>query len=257
LFAKIYKLGKSNKFCLMFFYIFADMLSFTEENYLKALLKVTLENREKEEAGTNELAAMLGVKPATVNDMLKKLKQKDLIDYEKYGKITLTKAGRKAGLEILRKHRLWETFLYEKLEFSWDEVHQVAEQLEHIQSQKLVDKLDKFLDYPEFDPHGDVIPNAQGELKYNYHVTLDRIEAGKSCKMVAVKDNSAPFLQYVIEVGLGINNFIDVVSINPYDDLIRIEVNGKISSVSKKFAENIFIICQDCIDNRPCKLHCK
>ncbi len=217
------------------------MLSFTEENYLKALLKLTMENRVREEAGTNELAGHLGLKPATVNDMLKKLKQKKLINYEKYGKITLTKSGKKAGIEILRKHRLWETFLYEKLEFSWDEVHQVAEQLEHIQSQKLVDKLDKFLDYPEFDPHGDPIPNAKGELKHMHKVTLAEIEAGKSCKMVAVKDNSAPFLHYVIEVGLGINNLIKVLSINPYDDILQIEVNGKVSSVSRKFAENIFV----------------
>jgi len=241
----------------MFFYIFAEMLSFTEENYLKALLKITLENRSREEAGTNELATLLGVKPATVNDMLKKLKSKKFIHYEKYGKITLTKTGRKAGLEILRKHRLWETFLYEKLDFSWDEVHQVAEQLEHIQSQKLVDKLDKFLNYPEFDPHGDVIPNAKGELKYQYRVTLSQIEAGKRCKMVAVKDNSAPFLQYVIEVGLGINNLMKIVSINPYDDLIQIEVKGKRSSVSKKFADNILVICQDCLDGKTCHLGCK
>jgi DtxR family Mn-dependent transcriptional regulator len=233
------------------------MLSFTEENYLKALLKLTMENKDREEAGTNELAANLGVKPATVNDMLKKLKEKKLISYEKYGKITLTKTGRKAGLDVLRKHRLWETFLYEKLEFSWDEVHQVAEQLEHIQSQKLVDKLDKFLGYPEIDPHGDVIPNAKGELKYRYRVTLSQIEPGKSCKMVAVKDNSAPFLQYVIEVGLGINNLMKVVSIHPYDDIIQIEVNGKISSVSRKFADNIFVFCDNCLHNKPCGLHCK
>ncbi len=233
------------------------MLSFTEENYLKTLLKLTMDERGKEEAGTNELALHLGVKPATVNDMLKKLKQKKLIQYEKYGKIALTKTGRKAGLEVLRKHRLWETFLYEKLEFSWDEVHQVAEQLEHIQSQKLVDKLDKFLDYPEFDPHGDEIPNAKGEFKYRHKVTLSQMEAGKSCKMVAVKDNSAPFLQYVIEVGLGINNHMKVLSIHPYDEIIQIEVNGKVSSVSKKFADNIFVICEDCMKNKPCKFHCK
>ena len=118
------------------------MLSFTEENYLKALLQITIENPEKGEAGTNELAAHLCVKPATVNDMLKKLKEKKLIDYQKYGKISLTLEGRKNAVDILRKHRLWETFLYEKLDFTWDEVHEVAEQLEHIKSVKLVEKLD-------------------------------------------------------------------------------------------------------------------
>lgn len=216
------------------------MLSFTEENYLKALFRLTAENMRKE-AGTNELAASLGLKPATVNDMLKKLREKKLIDYEKYGKIRLTTKGLKAGAEVLRKHRLWETFLYEKLEFSWDEVHEVAEQLEHIQSQKLIDRLDTFLNYPETDPHGDVIPNAKGEFKYVYSITLADVAAGKQCKMLAVRDNTASFLQYVIEVGLGINNNIKVISRNAYDDLLLIEVNKKQVNVSRKFAENIFV----------------
>mgnify|MGYP003576768006 FL=1 len=119
------------------------MLSYTEENYLKALLKLSFQNEERPEAGTNEMAAYLGVKPATATDMLKKLKEKNLVTYKKYGKILLTDIGRKNGIAILRKHRLWETFLYEKLDFSWDEVHEVAEQLEHIQSAKLVDKLEQ------------------------------------------------------------------------------------------------------------------
>jgi DtxR family Mn-dependent transcriptional regulator len=143
---------------------------------------------------------------------------------------------------VLRKHRLWETFLYEKLEFTWDEVHEVAEQLEHINSQKLVDKLDKFLGYPEFDPHGDAIPNAQGEIKIRSKKMLSQAEVGSTCLMVAVKDNSAPFLQYVVKVGLGINNQIKVLSKQPYDAILEIEVNGKISTVSQKFADNIFIL---------------
>ncbi len=217
------------------------MLSYTEENYLKAMLKLTIDS-ETGEAGTNELAAMLAVKPATVNDMLKKLKEKQLVDYKKYGKITLTDPGKKIAIEIIRKHRLWETFLYEKLEFSWDEVHEVAEQLEHIQSAKLVAKLDKFLDYPEFDPHGDPIPNQQGELKVQFKRTLASIEVGKKCTMVAVKDNSTTFLQYVDKVGLGINLPIRVLSKQVFDDLIEIEVNDIRSTVSQKFAENIYVV---------------
>ncbi len=169
------------------------MLSQTEENYLKALLKIAFSNVNTE-VGTNELATLLTVKPATVSDMLKKLKEKELVDYEKYGKITLTTEGRKNAIEVLRKHRLWETFLYEKFEFTWDEVHEVAEQLEHIQSAKLIDMLDKFLDYPEFDPHGDPIPNKKGEIKVHFKKTLSDVEVGNSCKMVAVKDNSSSFL---------------------------------------------------------------
>lgn len=217
------------------------MLTNTEENYLKGLLKITFESRTNE-AGTNELALLLAVKPATANDMLKKLKEKALVDYEKYGKIRLTKKGMQIATDIVRKHRLWETFLYQKLEFSWDEVHEVAEQLEHIQSEKLVDKLDKFLDFPEFDPHGDPIPNKKGEMKTQHKKSLSEINVGETCKMIAVKDYSSSFLQYVVKVGLGINNEIKVLSLQEYDKQLEIEVNGTKATVSQKFAENIFVI---------------
>jgi DtxR family Mn-dependent transcriptional regulator len=227
------------------------MLSFTEENYLKTLFKISCDSGI-EGVGTNELATALQVKPATANDMLKKLKEKELVDYEKYGKIRLTKAGKKKAIDVLRKHRLWETFLYEKLEFSWDEVHEVAEQLEHIQSEKLVDKLDKFLDYPDFDPHGDPIPNSKGDFKVQHNKILSDVPVGSSCKMVAVKDNSSSFLQYVVKVGLGINNEIIVLSKQDYDGITEIEVNGIRSSVSQKFTENIFVICNNCIVGKSC-----
>ncbi|MBK7762083.1 MAG: metal-dependent transcriptional regulator [Bacteroidetes bacterium] len=217
------------------------MLSNTEENYLKTLLKLIFED-EHETAGTNKIAELLMVKPATVSDMLKKLKAKELVEYEKYGKINLTETGRKKALEIVRKHRLWETFLYEKLEFTWDEVHEVAEQLEHIQSTKLIDKLDKYLNFPQFDPHGDPIPNPQGEFTVQETKKLSSIEVGRGCKMVAVKDNSSTFLQYVVKVGLGINQQIRIVSKQEFDDLIEIEVNGMKSMVSQKFAENIYVV---------------
>ncbi len=216
------------------------MVSSTEENYLKALLKLTFES-ETNEAGTNELAGLLALKPATVNDMLKKLKEKQLVDYRKYGKITLSPKGKKIAIEVLRKHRLWETFLYKKFKFTWDEVHEVAEQLEHIQSVKLVDKLDDFLGYPKFDPHGEPIPDSRGEMKQNFKNNLAEVKVGNSCKMVSVKDNSSSFLQYVDKVGLAINSQIRVISKQEYDALIVIEVNEKTSTVSQKFAENIFV----------------
>jgi len=219
------------------------MLSHTEENYLKNLFNLSEGERE---VGTNELAAYLGVKPASVNDMLKKLKEKKLVDYEKYGKISLTGDGRKRAIEVVRKHRLWETFLYSTFDFTWDEVHEVAEQLEHIQSSKLVDKLDEFLKYPAYDPHGDVIPNAKGELPAVHKKTLLEEEVGHHCVMVAVKDNSAPFLQYVSKVGLGINNKLKVISRQEYDGQMEIEVNKKVVSVSPRFAQNIVVVCDDC-----------
>ena len=217
------------------------MLSLAEENYLKALLQISLEAGHHNEAGTNQLAAHLGVKPATVNDMLKRLKEKKMIHYEKYGKISLTAEGKKRAAEVLRKHRLWETFLYEKLEFTWDEVHEVAEQLEHIQSSKLVDKLDKLLGYPAFDPHGDPIPNAKGEIKIAFKKILSEISPGKTCKVVAVKDNSASFLQYVTQLGIGIDLKVKVISKQSFDGSMEIEVNKKTTTVSQKFAENIFV----------------
>lgn len=228
------------------------MLTYTEENYLKALLKATFDNQSPE-VGTNELASSMAVKPATVNDMLKKLREKDLVDYQKYGKIQLTETGRKQAIEVLRKHRLWETFLYQIFDFSWDEVHEVAEQLEHIQSKKLIERLDKFLDYPEFDPHGDPIPNSDGEIKVHFKRTLSDVPVGSACKMVAVKDNTSTFLQYVVKVGLGLNNEIKIIAKQAYDELLEIEVDGQKSSVSQKFAENIFVTCTNCDISKGCK----
>lgn len=218
------------------------MLSQTEENYLKALFHLTIETEGKQEAGTNELATYLGVTPATVNDMLKKLKEKELVVYEKYGKITLASKGRLIAVEIVRKHRLWETFLYEKLNFSWDEVHEVAEQLEHIKSNKLVEQLEKFLNYPEIDPHGDPIPNAEGEIRYTQRRILSKIPVGSICKLVAVKDNSVSFLQYAMKIGLGLNCEIKILFRHEFDGSIEIEVNNYRSTVSQKFAENLFVV---------------
>jgi len=226
-------------------------LSQTEENYLKSLFKIS-QMYGNEEVGTNELALSLSVKPATANVMLKKLKEKELVEYEKYGKITLTESGKQCAKDIVRKHRLWETFLYEKLAFDWDEVHEVAEQLEHIHSPKLIERLDKFLNFPSFDPHGDPIPNNKGELKIQFKKLLADVPVGKSYKMAAVKDNSTLFLQYVVKVGLGINNEITVISKQAYDDLLVIEVNGLKSSVSHKFAENIYVVCLDCSNHERC-----
>ncbi|MCE3296470.1 MAG: iron-dependent repressor [Crocinitomicaceae bacterium] len=218
------------------------MLSITEENYIKHILGHLLENGFQGGVGTNELASSLEVKPSSVNVMLKRLREKELISYEKYGKIFLTEEGRKVGMEIIRKHRLWETFLYEKLDFTWDEVHEVAEQLEHIQSRKLVEKLDKFLGFPAFDPHGDPIPNSKGEIKIEPKLLLSEIETGKKCKMVAVNDNSAAFLKYVQELGLAINHEIMVISRLDFDDSLEISIQGKASRVSKKFAQNIYVV---------------
>lgn len=209
---------------------------------MKALFHLTSDIPEKTEAGTNELADMLDVTPATANNMLKKLKEKGWVSYEKYGKISLTDKGRVLAVEIIRKHRLWETFLYEKLNFTWDEVHEVAEQLEHIQSVKLVQQLEKFLDFPEIDPHGDPIPNEKGEIRFIKRKTLAEIEESKTCKLVAVKDNSSSFLQYVVKLGLGLSSKIKVLGRREFDGSMEIEVNKVRSSISKKVAQNLLVV---------------
>ena len=218
------------------------MLSQTEENYLKTLFGLSFSRIDKSEAGTNELAMELGVKPATANEMLKKLKEKKWVSYEKYGKISLTPKGKELAIQVVRKHRLWETFLHDKLEFTWDEVHDAAEQLEHVNSSKLIERLEKFLGYPKFDPHGDPIPNAKGEMVIEKRINLAEMNEGETRQMVAVKDNSIEFLQYVKKLGLKINSLIKVLEKEEYDDLIKIEVSNKQHTVSKKFAENILLI---------------
>lgn len=228
------------------------MLSFTEENYLKALVQIGFREGDIHETGTNELAAYLNVKPASVNDMLKKLREKELVSYEKYGKITLTVEGRKAGMAVIRKHRLWETFLVEKLNFSWDEVHEVAEQLEHIQSMKLVESLDSLLEYPRFDPHGDAIPDKNGEILIPFRKLLSDLEAGNTCKVAGVKDNSSEFLQYVDRIGASIGQRIEVLDIEPYDGLTLIRTSKGESRVSQKFTSNIFVVCENCQLGRDC-----
>ncbi|HZW77123.1 MAG TPA: metal-dependent transcriptional regulator [Flavobacteriaceae bacterium] len=218
------------------------MISQAEENYLKVLFHLTDEIADKTEAGTNELAEALDVTPATVNNMLKKLREKDLVSYEKYGKISLTPKGRKYAIQIVRKHRLWETFLYEKLNFAWDEVHEVAEQLEHIQSVKLIEQLERFLDYPKLDPHGDPIPNAKGEITFIKRKTLAEICIGESCKLVSVKDNSSSFLQYLMKLGMGLSSKIKVLDHQEFDGSMEIEVDGLRSSISRKVALNLFVV---------------
>lgn len=218
-----------------------NYLSKTEEDYIKALVRSTFLSN-KDEVGTNELATMLDLKPATVSDMLKKLKEKKLVDYERYGKITLSSRGKKIGMEIIRKHRLWETFLFEKLNFSWDEVHEVAEQLEHIKSEKLIDGIDQFLEYPKFDPHGDAIPSKDGEIAVPFSRLLSEIETDILCRIIAVKDNSSTFLQYADKIGIQIGQQIRVVIVEPFDQQLTIEFDGQIRTISEKFASNIFVL---------------
>ncbi len=219
---------------------FEFMITVAEENYLKAIYSLNL-NRNDKELGTNELAKHLGISPATVSSMLKKLKEKKLIHYEKYGAISLLEKGKKEACTVIRKHRLWETFLVEKMEFTWDEIHEVAEQLEHIKSKKLVDQLDKLLGYPEYDPHGDPIPKANGEIGDVHKTTLIQESVGKELMVVGVRNDSPAFLQYITQLGLVINSKVTIKSHHEFDGSLDVEIDGKSQMVSKKVAENVFV----------------
>ena len=228
------------------------MFSQAEENYLKALVQLIHFRDQGNEVGTNELALYLNVKPATANYMLKKLREKSLVSYVKYGKISLTVEGQKAGMDVVRKHRLWETFLVEKLDFAWDEVHEVAEQLEHIKSKKLVNSLDDFLQNPKFDPHGDAIPDREGRILIPYQRLLSEVSIGKSGKVVSVKDNSNSFLQYADKIGVRIGGMIEVAGRESYDGQTTLRVENKDHTVSDKFCMNIHVVCPTCKLGKDC-----
>jgi len=219
-------------------------LSFTEENYLKSIYSLQVQGIVPE-VSVNEIAERMNTRPATVTDMLRKLSDKKLIHYEKYKKTQLTKLGIKQALQIIRKHRLWEVFLYTKLNFSWDEVHEVAEELEHIRSAKLIEKLDEFLGYPMFDPHGDPIPNAAGEVKPASNITLAETKAGDMLQLVAVKDTSTAFLQHLERYGLRIGVLIEAKELLPFDRSMIVRINSsKAVTLSEKITMNLLVVPQ-------------
>lgn len=217
-------------------------LTYTEENYIKAVYSIQYRN-DSGEVSVNEIAERMQTRPATVTDMFKKLSEKELINYEKYKKVQLTDSGEKIALSILRKHRLWETFLCNKLNFAWDEVHEVAEQLEHIQSQKLIDKMDEFLGFPEYDPHGDPIPKHNGDLPASRSVPLTEMAENTSCKMVAVNDTSSAFLQQLKRLDLEIGTTLVITERMPYDGSLLVTNGlGKSFQLSEKISANILVV---------------
>ncbi|HEY1115931.1 MAG TPA: metal-dependent transcriptional regulator [Chitinophagaceae bacterium] len=214
--------------------------SLTEENYLKAIYHLGKMSGEK--VSVKSISNALNINPASVIDMLKRLTDKKLIHYDKSTGARLTDKGFKTAINIVRKHRLWEVFLQEKLGYNWDEVHDMAEQLEHIKSADLADRLDKYLGYPEYDPHGDPIPKANGQEPAHRRITLADAEPGKSYSVVGVKDTSPDFLQYVQRLQLGIGVKVKVVEKIGFDGSVVLQVSkGEKTTVSQKFSENIMV----------------
>ncbi len=215
-------------------------ISQTEENYLKAIFKLV--EKEKKPAGTNAISADLQTSAASVTDMLRRLSEKNLIAYEKYRGVTLTTTGAHIATALIRKHRLWEVFLVEKLQFSWADVHEFAEQLEHIQGEDLIDRLDNFLGFPQFDPHGDPIPSAQGDWQYREQILLADAEPGTAAVITGVNDHTPIFLQYLDKTGLAMGAEITLLERIEYDQTILIAVkNGPRMVLSEKVGNNLFV----------------
>lgn len=215
-------------------------LSLAEENYLKAIYH--LSDGGKLEVNTNAISEVMQTKAASVSDMLRRLSEKEMVVYEKYKGVNVSEAGKTAALKVIRKHRLWEVFLVEKLKFNWDEVHEVAEQLEHIKSPLLIKRLDEFLSFPRFDPHGDPIPDEHGKIIEKPQRTISETEIGENGIVMAVKDANALFLQHLDKLGIYLGAKVKVLEKNPFDESVEILLDQKQKVfLSEKVASNILI----------------
>lgn len=214
--------------------------SFTEENYLKIIH--SLSGRDGLEVSTNALAEGTSTRAASVTDMLRKLSEKGLIHYKKYQGVRLTEEGEKVALKVIRKHRLWEVFLVDKLGFGWDEVHDIAEELEHIPSDRLVEKLASYLGNPQFDPHGDPIPDAKGNMPEPDYVKLSELPAGSTAILMGVLEHAPSFLQHLDRSGLTLGCSIFIKEVNDYDKSVLAETSDKKSLfISHEVSKNILI----------------
>ncbi|MDB5127965.1 metal-dependent transcriptional regulator [Mucilaginibacter sp.] len=214
------------------------MHTLAEENYLKAIYKLSL---IAENVSTNQIAAELATKASSVTDMLRKLADKLLINYTRYQGVSLTQTGEKVAVNIIRRHRLWEYFLVEKLHFKWDEVHEMAEEMEHISSNELIDRLDEFMGFPTRDPHGDPIPDCNGNFKTNDLKAISAVDVNTCGIISGVRDHSSSFLQYLEKQGLTIGKKITIKEIITYDNTVVLQMNNKDLQISRDVANNLLI----------------
>lgn len=215
-------------------------LSHTEENYLKAIYKIS--ERDERGVGTNAVANALQTTAASVTDMLKRLADKELIHYEKYKGVSLSQEGARLAKSLIRRHRLWEVFLVEKLGYSWDAVHDIAEQLEHVDAPELIERLDKYLGQPKYDPHGDPIPNAEGIFTIRKQVLLNELQIGEKGIIVGVHEHSTAFLQHLEKLGLVLGVEVSILELFEFDKSIRLKRNeSDFLVVSVKVSQNIFV----------------
>ena len=215
------------------------MYSLAEENYLKAIYH--LEAKQQGHVSTNAIAEAMATKPSSATDMVQKLAEKKMVSYVKYKGTSLTSKGRKTAANVIRKHRLWEVFLVEKLDFHWDEVHDIAEQLEHIHSEELITRLDTYLGSPDFDPHGDPIPDKNGNVKPTEKKLLSELSKKQKGVCVGVKESNSDFLQYLDKKKITIGTKISVLGKEFFDGSMVIQVGRDQFFISKKIAENLYI----------------
>lgn len=213
--------------------------STSEENYIKAIFHL---QHSDGTVTTNELAAELNTRPASVTDMMKKLRTKKLVHYQAYHGFRLSNEGKKLALLIIRRHRLWEYFLAEKLKFSWDEVHSVAEDLEHVGSKKLIDKLDEFLGFPRFDPHGDPIPDSNGKIETSKQICLKELPLNKPAIVCHVSDQSNEMLEVLGHKNIGLGTRLEIKRKFDFDNSMEIKTGRQPAfTISDQLAENIYV----------------
>jgi DtxR family Mn-dependent transcriptional regulator len=215
------------------------MITLAEENYLKAILSISLNKDGK--VSTNAIANEIGTSAASVSDMLKKLQEKKFIKYEKYKGVELSESGQNKAINILRKHRLWETFLVNKLGFNWSEVHDVAEQLEHIQSAELIDRLDIFLEHPKFDPHGEPIPTKEGEIASTNTTPLNELQVNTKGKIMGVSLDEKDFLDYLTKLNITIGTEITLLEKISFDKSLSIKIANTKQQISNDVAKHLLI----------------
>tara|TARA_X000000368_G_scaffold354520_1_gene296045 strand:- start:1107 stop:1763 length:657 start_codon:yes stop_codon:yes gene_type:complete len=215
------------------------MITLAEENYLKAIWIISLNTNKR--ASTNAIADEISTSAASVSDMLKKLQDKELINYERYKGVKLSKKGNSLATSIIRKHRLWETFLVKKLAFSWGEVHDVAEQLEHVKSDELVNRLDSFLGFPKFDPHGEPIPTKKGKITARNTIPLNELQPGTKGKVMGVTLDEKSFLNYLTQLDISIGTKIEVLEKVSFDQSLSVKIENTNQHISNDVAKHLLI----------------
>ena len=214
-------------------------LSKSEENYLKSIFN--LKEFGNKQVTTNSISKILNIEPASVTDMIKKLSKKKLIYHEKYKGSRISKPGIRIALQIIRRHRLWEVFLYDKLNFKWDKIHDIAEELEHVSSEELIDNLDKFLKYPKIDPHGDPIPNKLGEMNFVDKISISDLNVNENGIVSRIINEDEEFFNLLKKLKIEIGTEVKIIDKIEYDESIEILINKKTVIISKDIANNIKI----------------